>query len=81
MEGWSEGEDSQNGWIDYIPACRSHWKDGHRQTIIAQAGRMSKGWASVRSMSARSQVRRLDEGRASACSEGWSGIGEVRVCT
>ena len=33
VEGQSEGEDSQNEWIDYIPACRSHWKDGQRLDI------------------------------------------------
>ena len=49
--------------------------------LVGPTGRMAKGWISARSENTCSQVSRLDEGRASVCSEGWSGIGEVRVCT
>ena len=34
VEGQTEGEDSQNGWIDYMPACWSHWKDGRIATVV-----------------------------------------------
>ena len=42
MEGQSEGEDSQNGWLDYIPACRSHWKDGHIAAVVSHEGEVQK---------------------------------------